>query len=104
MIGILTADNVVCAGAIGPEALAFIAPPDGSPGGPNAPGVKEMKERAEATNGAMKHSIVNWREVIDAADEQGCEGYIIERERAYNIPPEINQCLREDLEYIRSIL
>lgn len=91
-----------CTEVLGPEAVRFMAPgPDGAELKPDPAEIPALIGRAQSTNGPMKDSIVNWKEVLSAAKEGGCTTFIVERERAYS--GSMLDCLREDLEYFRSI-
>jgi sugar phosphate isomerase/epimerase len=103
-----------CTSVLGTEAVAFIAPPPGpltfgpmerprdmDPAAMEA--IMAKMKYAQSANGAMRGDLVPWRKVIDAAAAQGCQGYIIERERAYDDKDRI-QCLTEDLTYIREVM
>lgn len=46
--------------------------------------------------------IVDWKAVKAAADAQGCNVYIVEREWSYNNPPDRVQCLKEDFDYLKN--
>jgi sugar phosphate isomerase/epimerase len=103
-----------CTSVLGTEAVAFIAPPPGpltfgpmerprdmDPAAMDA--IMAKMKYAQSANGAMRGDLVPWRKVIDAAAAQGCQGFIIERERAYDEKDRI-ECLTEDLTYIREIM
>ena len=103
-----------CTSVLGTEAVAFIAPPPGplTFGPMERPrnmdqaamdAIMEKMKYAQSANGAMRGDLVPWRKVIDAAAAQGCQCYIIERERAYDDKDRI-QCLTEDLEYVREVM
>jgi len=56
-------------------------------------------------NGALGKGIIDWAALVEAADAQGCEAYISEREY-YHYPKSdgTNQdCVRLDYEYLRSL-
>ncbi len=69
---------------------------------------EEMKKdlyESRSWNGALGKGIIDWSALVKAADAQGCEAYISERE--YYHYPESNgtnrDCVRLDYEYLRSL-
>lgn len=53
-------------------------------------------------NGKLGTGIIDWKSVTDAAEEQGCAGYISEREYDY-LNGNIYQCLKDDFDYMSSL-
>lgn len=91
-----------CTEALGPETVFFMAPgPDGEEQKPDPAEVPAIIGRAQSVNGPMRDSIVDWKEVLKAAEEGGCSVFIVERERAYE--GTMLDCLAEDLKYFRSL-
>lgn len=103
-------------GILGPEGVPFMAPPadgDGSchlnpPGGgdapdgpPPAPDPKMMEAMAKikTVSGAMKDCIVDYRVLMEAAEENGCKAFILERDEHYLDSP--LDCIREDISVLR---
>lgn len=62
---------------------------------------KKFEERMKI-DVATGTGIVDWKAVKAAADAQGCQIYIVEREWSYNVPPDRIQCLREDFLYVKN--
>lgn len=91
-----------CTEVLGPEAVCFMAPgPDGVERKPDPAEIPAIIGRAQSVNGPMKDSVVDWKEVLKAAEEGGCTTFIVERERAYQ--GTMLDCLKDDLKYFRSI-
>ncbi len=55
-----------------------------------------------AWNGKLGEGMIDWPEVVAAAEAQGCMGYISERE--YNYVDDTVRCVREDCDYLKRIL
>lgn len=64
---------------------------------------KKFEERMKI-NVPTGTGIVDWKAVKAAADAQGCNVYIVEREWSYNVPADRVQCLREDFAYLKNNL
>lgn len=58
-------------------------------------------EERKKINGPAGKGIIDWKAVKEAADAQGCQAYIIERE--YDYMNNILSCLKEDFEYLKTV-
>lgn len=73
--------------------------PDGRPIFPQE--VIDKFEAHKAINCPAGKGLVDWKILKEAADKQGCEAYIVERERTYEGTR--LTCLEADIKYYRSI-
>lgn len=102
-------------GMLGPEGVAFMAPPedgdgrgfmpplqDDAPDGPPpapAPEMQQAMERIRTVSGAMKDCIIDYKALMTAAEENGCKAFILERDEHYLDNP--LDCIREDIAALR---
>lgn len=101
-------------GVLGPEGVPFMAPPpegDGSfhlkppSGGSDAPAepdpnMADVMDKIKSVSGAMKDCILDYRELMNTAEDNGCKAFILERDEQY-LPDPI-ACIREDAAILRS--
>ena len=93
-----------CNWALNPEALGMSCPVPPLEVGISKDQQDIQQAYAEGPQGPMEKSICDWRAVIQAAREAGCETFVIERERIYNEPKDIIACLQADHDWIRGCL
>lgn len=102
-------------GVLGSEGVGFMAPPPGDvapqggpppAGGPPVGGPPQMSPEMEAAfanirkvSGAMKDCIVDYKEIMEVAEANGCKAFILERDEHY-LPDPID-CIREDIAELR---
>lgn len=65
---------------------------------------KAEMERSEGVNCPAGKGLVNWKELADLADQKGCRGYIVERERTYEGALSRMECLAADIAYYKTVL
>lgn len=63
--------------------------------------VIKMFERSKRINCAAGEGLVDWKQLMEVADDHGCEAYIVERERTYQNSR--LDCLQSDLTYYKSL-
>ena len=88
---------------IGPQPpLDFGELPKGENGMPVLPDeIRELLEHFDQINCAACEGLVDWGKLADAADENGCEAYIVERE--YSAGDRIS-ALQDDITKYRQVL
>ena len=91
-----------CNWVIGPEALGMLCPVPPLTVGITDDHKNANQTYAEAVQGPMSNAVCNWRDILLAAADAGCDTFIIERERDYC--GDRLRCLQEDHDFIRSCM
>lgn len=60
------------------------------------------QKRAKEINCPAGEGLVDWKELKAVADAQGCQAYVVERERSY--AGSRRECLQADIDYYRTVI
>ncbi len=63
--------------------------------------IQAMHKAGTIANGPTGKGIIDWKSLRKTADAQGTKAYIVERE--YDYQGDIYQCLKEDLDYLKTV-
>lgn len=61
----------------------------------------DQMEAGKVANGPTGKGIINWKSLTEVANAQGTQAYIVERE--YDYQGDIYQCIKEDVDYLKTI-
>ena len=90
-----------------PPKMLELGPPTVVNGAPQwKPEQLQIVYESRSWNGVMGQGLIDWKAVVDAAEAQGCQAYISEREY-YHLPGidngDVFQCAEQDYKFLRSL-